>query len=131
MYFVVLPLFELAEISQISRADRLDVIKKSLLFKSCRKNSYVSYSLVLLDVIFFTLFVTVLYLSSIKMLPIDFMWLTAFPLLVFYIVLSIVIYGRFDNFDGRTEYQDVEAAEGNLSREESSQEMSVQTDFFN
>ena len=131
MYFVVLPLFEFAEISQVSRADRLDMIKKSLLFKSCRKNSYVSYSLVLLDVIFFTLHISVLYLSSIKMLPIDFMWLTAIPLLVFYIVMSIVIYGRFDNFEGRTVCQDVEAAEGNLSREESLQEVSVPTDFFN
>ena len=65
------------------------------------------------------------------MLPIDFMWLTAFPLLVFYIVLSIVIYGRFDNFEGRNGVQDVEAAEGNLSREERSQEISVPTNLFN
>ena len=101
MYLILLPLWDIYGQLDLNYAERLDMIKKSLLFKSCINNTIFSYLLLLLEIISFSLFVTTYYALSVNFIPLESMYGLNILLLVFYVVLSFGLYSRIDQEDYR------------------------------
>ena len=123
----------------ITYAEALDMVKQSLLFKSCRRNTILSYLLLLLEIFSFSNIVTILYVTSIKIMSLPTMFNAVSIFIVIYFFLSLVIYTYFDEQDYRnrtgTELLDVETVERleNMitgEKVEISQQIAVPTDFL-
>ena len=123
----------------ITYAEALDMVKQSLLFKSCRRNTILSYLLLLLEIFSFSNIVTILYATSIKMMSLPTMFNVISMLIVMYFLLSLVIYTYFDEQDYKnragTESLDAETLERlenmiTSEKVEISQQIAVPTDFL-
>ena len=101
MYLILLPLFDLLEPKfELNYAERLDLIKKSLSFKSCSRNTKLCYALLLLEIIASFGFVYLKYHVSVGD---DSSWnvekllfLHPFGFILFYFPLSMCFYEFLD-----------------------------------
>ena len=66
MYLTSLPLWDLFTTLELNYSGRFDMFKKSLSFQSCRKNIILSYILLLLDLVWFSVNVITCYKYSTK-----------------------------------------------------------------
>ena len=85
------------EESVITFDEGLKMIRKSLLFESCRKNIIFSYLLIILELVLVSVLVTTFYVTSIKMIYFHNMIGVCVSLSFLYLVLSVIVYSFFDN----------------------------------
>ena len=79
MYLISLPLWDLFTTLELNYSGRFDMFKKSLSFQSCRKNIILSYILLLLDLVWFSVNVITCYKYSTK----------AFEFYLFFIMIIV------------------------------------------
>ena len=141
MYFILLPLLDLYGNLSLNYAERLDMIKTSLMFRCGMKNTTVSYLLLCLEIISFSVHVFICYAASIKLLPLSLFYVLQFLQIMAYITFSMTLYLFFDEEDYRNsirvnevlDAETVERLESGLTNEEveNSQQISVPTSFLN
>ena len=105
MYFILLPLFDSYDDSDLNYTERLDLIKNSLCFKSCSRNTKFSYALLLLEVVASSAYFYLKYIASVTVLTQlntnMYFFLPPFGFIFFYCPLSICCYKLFDRDDYR------------------------------
>ena len=141
MYFISLPLLDYSSNFILNYKDRQDMIKKSLLFKCGTLNTIISYLLLCLEIISFSVHVFICYAASIKLLPLSLFYVLQFLQIMAYITFSMTLYLFFDEEDYRNsirvnevlDAETVERLESGLTNEEveNSQQISVPTSFLN
>ena len=102
MYLISLPLLDFIGQLGLNYAERLDMIKSSLLFKSCRRNILCSYLLFLLEVVSFSMFVVLLSGVSLNLIPFGNIHGLGIVLFVFYFSVTFGIYSFIDKDDYRS-----------------------------
>ena len=138
MYLISLPVWDLIGQVNLDYNQRFDMIKRSLRFKSCRRNIICSYFIVVLEAVLFSVFIFLLHQVSLELLTPNYILNLPFAILIFYSAVSLGIYYCFDQEDYRRRTARIlneetnERFESTLNDEEveSSQEISVPTDNF-
>ena len=102
MYLISLPLLDFTGQLGLDYAERLDMIKRSLLFKSCRRNTVCSCLLLLLDIVSFSMYVVLLSGVSLNLIPFGNIHGLGIVLFVFYFSVSFGIYSFIDKDDYRS-----------------------------
>ena len=102
MYFMILPVWDTLNISfELNYKQRLDMMKTSILLKSCKKNTILTYLFLFVEIISFSLFVNFSYKASIKMLSLIFLFYYNIFLLIAYVAMNFYFYSFFDKEDYR------------------------------
>ena len=105
MYLILLPLSDWYDDFDLNYTERLDLIKKSLCFKSCSRNTKLSYALLLLEVVASSAFAYLQYHVSVTeptMWNMLIMLFFPIPLFIFfYFPLSHCCYSYLDKADYR------------------------------
>ena len=135
MYLIIHPILDLFGNFSSDYTQRQEVIKKSLFSKYCRRNLILSYLLIIVEVLTFSLFVGINYKVSTKQLPISVIFGLSLAILTFYLFFSLYFYSMFVVDENRSEANETleEMAVERLERifrddqDENSQEISVDT----
>ena len=140
MYSLILPIYPVIEIFELTTSERIEMIRMSLMFKTCRKNTIYAIMSLLLDILSFSLNVFVLYSASLNNIHCFVMISSMCMLLAFYLVVDFVIYINFDvedfrrsvnrigNMDGESFEEFERVISSSRAAEESNQEISVSTE---
>ena len=137
MYFISSPLLDLTGRFTSNYRERFDMIKNSLSFQSCLNNTILAYILLLVEIVWTSLFVACCYSASIKTMK----FYSAYSAIAFmfysYVTMNCCLYYFFDDEDYRNRVraaevlseETVERLENVLTNEEveNSQEISVPT----
>ena len=138
MYLIIHPILDLFGNFSSDYTQRQEVIKKSLFSKYCRRNLILSYLLIIVEVLTFSLFVGINYKVSTKQLPISVIFGLSLAILTFYLFFSLYFYSLFEIEENRTEANEIleEMAMERLERivageqVENFQEISVGTNYI-
>ena len=138
MYLIIHPLLDLFGNFSLDYNQRQHLIKNSLLFKSCRRNTNLSYLLLVVEVLTFSLFLSINYKVSTKELPVSTQFGLSVAILVFYSFMSLYFFSMFVVDESRTEVNETleEVAAERLERivdgerVENCQEISVDTVYL-
>ena len=102
MYLMILPVWDtFNRMFELNYKKRLDMMKTSILLKSCKKNTILTYLLLFVEIIAFSLFVNFSYKASIKMLSLIFLFYYNIFLLIAYVAMNFYFYSFFDKEDYR------------------------------
>ena len=135
MYLISLPLLDFTGHLGLDYAERLDMIKRSLLFKSCRRNTVCSCLLVFFEAFSLAVFLALLQAISCESIPFVFIIFHIGGIFPIQCLLNYCIYRRFDQEDYRNRAagilneEIIERLENVLNNEdfEDSHEISVPT----
>ena len=140
MYLISLPLWDLFTTLELNYSGRFDMFKKSLSFQSCRKNIILSYILLLLDLVWFSVNVITCYKYSTKAFEfyLFFIMIIVAAAVYFTFNFKICLFIDWEEYLNRTSADEVlneeavERLENVLTNEEVeiSQEISVATGNF-
>ena len=137
MYLISLPLLDLTGRFTSNYNERFDMIRKSLLFQSCKKNTILGYTFLLVELVWTSVFIACCYAASIKTMKLYFAFLSVSLTFYSYVAMSCCLYFFFDDEDYRRRMraaevlneETIERMESILRNEESenSHEISVPT----
>ena len=137
MYYLSLPIWDLIGISYLNYNERFDLFKKSLSFQSCRKNVMLTYILLMLDLVWFSVHIITCYEHSTKNLSFKYFYIIVFVNVAvsFLMNLNLCFYLDWEDYINRRRAAEVlseeayERMENILTNEEveDSQEISVPT----